>query len=209
MTDEPDVVHYDRLYRDTSDTGRPPWEIGGPQPALAAVLDTGVRGPRVLDVGCGTGELALALARLGHDVTGVDLSPVAIALAKAKAAAAGLPVRFEVQDATRLPVPEMPYDSVFDSGLLHTLDRRGAAVGDYLALLPRLTAPGGTVFVLVVSPEAGGGWGLDADALRSAFPEQTWTHTTVEPIRVLATVEGAELRLPGNLLRTTHSPTRP
>ncbi|MEE3922121.1 hypothetical protein V2I01_38970 [Micromonospora sp. BRA006-A] len=38
MTDEPDDVHYDRLYRDAE---RPPWEIGGPQPALAEVLDTG------------------------------------------------------------------------------------------------------------------------------------------------------------------------
>ncbi|QLQ35760.1 class I SAM-dependent methyltransferase [Micromonospora robiginosa] len=202
MTDEPDVVHYDRLYRDTN---RPPWEIDAPQPALAAVLDTGVRGPRALDVGCGTGELALALARLGHDVTGVDLSPVAITSARAKAAAAGLPVRFEVHDATRLPVSPTPYDSVFDSGLLHTLDRRGAAVGDYLALLPRLTAPGGAVFVLAVSPQAGEGWGLDADALRSAFPEPTWTHTTVEPIDVLARVDTGDLHLPGHLLRATRS----
>jgi hypothetical protein len=45
---------YDALYRDTAGSGGPPWVIGGPQPALAEVLDDGVKGPKVLDIGCGT-----------------------------------------------------------------------------------------------------------------------------------------------------------
>ena len=96
---------FDEIYRDAADSGGPPWDIGGPQPALAALLDAGVRGPKVLDVGCGTGDLAIALARRGHDVTAVDISRVAIDAARAKATAEGLAVRFEVQDATRLSLP--------------------------------------------------------------------------------------------------------
>lgn len=53
--DEPDDNDYDELYRDTVDSGGPPWDITGPQPALAQVLDDGVKGPKVLDIGGGTG----------------------------------------------------------------------------------------------------------------------------------------------------------
>ncbi|WP_231394712.1 hypothetical protein [Micromonospora sp. CNB394] len=60
--------------------------------------------------------------------------------------------------------------------------------------------------MLAVSPEAGEGRGLDAGALRAAFPEPDWTQVTVEPIDVLARVGGADLRLAGNLLRATRSP---
>jgi len=81
---------YDEIYRD----GRPPWDIGAPQPALAKVLDDGVTGPKVLDIGCGPGGLAIALARRGYDVTAVDISAVAIDLARARAAREGVVVHF-------------------------------------------------------------------------------------------------------------------
>lgn len=57
----------------------------------------------LLDVGCGTGSLSLVLAGLGHQVTGIDLSPAMISLAEAKAAASTDPVTFQIMDAA---VPE-------------------------------------------------------------------------------------------------------
>jgi SAM-dependent methyltransferase len=200
--DEPYDPDYDELYRDSAGSGGPPWNIGGPQPALARVLD-GASGPKVLDVGCGTGDLAIALARRGYEVTAVDISAVAIDTARAKAAREGLAVHFEVQDATALSLPSAPFDSVFDSGLLHSLNRRGRREVDaYLAQLPELAAPGGTVFVLAVSLDASEGWGLTEDFLRARFTEPQWVDTRIEDIDVAARLDGQELALRGFLLRT-------
>ena len=67
-------------------------------------------GARVLDVGCGPGRHALALARRGIDVVGVDLSEDFIALARDAAAADGLPARFEVGD-----IRDLVYEAEFDA----------------------------------------------------------------------------------------------
>jgi SAM-dependent methyltransferase len=70
------------------------------------------RGDRVLDVGCGPGRHALALARRGIEVTGVDLSPDFVALACEASAAEGLPARFAVLD-----VRHLAFDGEFDAAV--------------------------------------------------------------------------------------------
>lgn len=69
-------------------------------------------GERVLDVGCGPGRHALALARRGMNVVGVDLSEDFIVLARKAAAAEGVPARFDVLD-----VRDLAYEREFDAAV--------------------------------------------------------------------------------------------
>jgi ubiquinone/menaquinone biosynthesis C-methylase UbiE len=69
-------------------------------------------GERVLDVGTGTGELALRAARAGADVTGVDISEPLLRQARAKAAREGLTVAFDLGDAQQLPYGAASFDVV-------------------------------------------------------------------------------------------------
>ncbi len=82
--------------------GTPPWDIGRAQPAIVRLEEAGAITGRVLDVGCGTGENALYLAARGHQITGVDAAPTAIARARQKAAERGLPATFHVGDVLAL-----------------------------------------------------------------------------------------------------------
>lgn len=69
-------------------------------------------GMKVLDVACGTGNLAIPAARTGATVTGVDIAPNLIEQAKANAAAEGLDMRFDVGDAEDLPYEDGEFDVV-------------------------------------------------------------------------------------------------
>lgn len=75
----------------------------------------------ILDIGCGTGSLSVILAGLGHKVTGVDLSPAMLALAKTKAAAQGLFIEFEVMDAAFPQFPQQQFDMLICRHLLWAL----------------------------------------------------------------------------------------
>jgi SAM-dependent methyltransferase len=91
---------FDAAYRD-----RPPWNIGEPQPALIALLDAYPPTGPVLDVGCGTGDLALFLAERGLSVLGVDLAQARAKAAK-RSPGVGQFVEFRVADRlylTRVP----------------------------------------------------------------------------------------------------------
>ncbi len=114
--------HFEAVYRRSA-----PWDIGRPQPAMLALIDEFPPSGAVLDAGCGTGELAIALAKQGLTVTGVDFAEAAIAQARQKAAAAGPDiggrVEFKVGDALRPSQLKKRFGAVVDSGFYHQLGR--------------------------------------------------------------------------------------
>jgi SAM-dependent methyltransferase len=191
---------YDDEYRGSAGSGRPPWDIGEPQPALLAALAGREVGRRVIDVGCGTGELTIELARRGCDATGIDISPVAIEIARSKARSAGLAVSFQVGDATRLPGIEGPFDAVFDSGLLHSLDTDDQR--RYVTRLRSLCGTGASIFVLSVSRDGGPGWGETEQSLRAAFDGSCWSPARISQIEVAYQQGGQRHSMPGLLLTT-------
>lgn len=69
-------------------------------------------GSTLLDVACGSGQLALMAAKDGLQVTGVDIASNLVARARARARAAGLQIRFEEADAEALPFDDASFDAV-------------------------------------------------------------------------------------------------
>ncbi|WP_149179657.1 class I SAM-dependent methyltransferase [Streptomyces sp. TRM49041] len=89
----------------------------------------------VLDVGCGTGSLALLLAQDGHRVTGVDLAPGMVERARGKFAEAGLQGRFLLGDAARPPMGEETFDVVLVRHVVWTVREPLGALREWVGRL--------------------------------------------------------------------------
>ncbi|MHC9295207.1 class I SAM-dependent methyltransferase [Mycobacterium sp. LTG2003] len=149
-----DVLDWDGAYRGESGfEGPPPWNIGEPQPELAALHRAGKFRSDVLDAGCGHAELSLALAADGYTVVGMDLSPTAIAAANRAAQERNLSTASFVQgDITSFTGYDGRFSTVIDSTLFHSLPIDGR--DGYLSSIHRAAAPGASYFVLVFAKGA-------------------------------------------------------
>jgi ubiquinone/menaquinone biosynthesis C-methylase UbiE len=123
--------------------------FGGERKLRARWLDLSriAAGESVLDVGCGTGTLALlAKERGAARVAGVDASPEMIARAQKKARKHKADVAFEVAPAQSLPFPDRHFDLVLSTIMLHHLGRPARA--QCLGEIRRVLKPGGRVLVV-------------------------------------------------------------
>lgn len=173
---------FDSIYRET-----PPWDIGAAQPALLALFDEYPPTGPVLDVGCGSGDLAIALARRGVQAVGIDVVEAAIEQARAKAEAEPTDVarllEFLVGDALRPTLLQRRFGAVVDSGFFHLFeqDPRDALARELADTL----LPGGRYYLLAFATEfdmPNTPRKVTEDELRARFiAENGWRVLTVRP----------------------------
>jgi SAM-dependent methyltransferase len=133
----PGQAFFDAVY-----TGEVPWDVGAAQPDLMDLIAAFPPQGRVVDLGCGTGDLVIALAGLGYQVLGVDFAAAAIEEAEWRLQVEPPDVRARVEllvgDALRPSLLAGEIGSVVDSGFYHLFDRetRATLVHDLQRTLP-------------------------------------------------------------------------
>lgn len=118
-------------------------------------------GERILDLGCGTGTLALLIKKRQpeSELSGLDADPEMLTRARAKAEASGLSIDFDEGFADRLPYADASFDKVVSTLFFHHLER--GVKEQTAAELARVLRPGGQLHVA--------DWGKPAGALMRAL----------------------------------------
>jgi SAM-dependent methyltransferase len=153
-----DYSRHEDAYRELRARGAAGWsnddEYAAMLDLVAPALPPAVAGasPRVLELGCGAGNLSLVLAGRGYVVTGVDISGTAVAWAAERARASNAAAAFRVDDVVALAsCGSAAFDAVVDGHCLHCI------VGDdrarCFAAVRRVLKPGGVFVVLTMCGE--------------------------------------------------------
>ena len=114
-------------------------------------------GFRVLDIGCGTGSLAVSIKR-SHpevEVIGTDPDPAALSISERKANRAGLSIEFDRGFSDHLSYPDASFDRVFSSFMFHHLEPSERAAT--LREIGRVLKSGGSLHLLDFAPRDGKG----------------------------------------------------
>jgi ArsR family transcriptional regulator len=138
--------------KSTEGAGKAPFVPGRSWAAWAQALCWLVPpGMRVLDVGCGDGELTLEIARFASEVVGVDANAALVARATALAAKRGVRnAKFVKGDVHALEFADASFDLVVVSQTLHSLENPAKALTD----AARVLAPGSRILVLDLLPHS-------------------------------------------------------
>ena len=159
---------HDAIYEARRAAGKPGWqEPQSLRDTLASLAERmgsehAPRSGRVLELGCGAGDLSLTLAEDGYEVHGVDIAPTAIDWAREKAAARCLSAHFQVGSVLEFAgLREGFFDLVLDGYCFHCII--GPDRARFLASARRALKPGGVLHVATMCGE------VTSDALRSVL----------------------------------------
>ncbi len=145
--------HWEDVYRRKA-SDAVSWYRPHLEPSLALLDGIGLSpATRLVDIGGGASTLVDDLLARGlRDLTVVDLSPTALAIARARLGAAGDAVHWQAGDVLAMNFPEARFDAWHDRAVLHFLvDPADAA--RYAALAARAVAPGGHAVIGGFSPQ--------------------------------------------------------
>lgn len=172
-------------------------------PAGHLVAYAGIsRGSRVLDVACGTGVVAITAARQGAQVTGFDLTPELLAVARTNAATANVTVDWHEGDVEQLPFPDASFDVVVSQFGHMFAPHPDQALGEML----RVLKSGGTIAFSTWPPElyVGRMFALMGRYLPppppGAVPPTLWGDPNVVRERLGARVQGVRFDRRSNLV---------
>lgn len=146
-------------------------------------------GKKALDIGCGSGTTAFILAKLGFNVTGVDISETAIAMAQDLSAQQNLSINFKIQDILNLSSMNEKFDLIYDSHCLHCIVFEEDRI-QTLKEIKKTLAPNGIfildtmVYVKDVSPAS---WG---PTLRFDENFILWNKTTNDNYQGIEQIDG-------------------
>ncbi|HEY6334045.1 MAG TPA: class I SAM-dependent methyltransferase, partial [Blastocatellia bacterium] len=113
------------------------------------------KGRRVMEIGCGTGTDLIQFARAGAIVTGLDLTPRSIEIARKRFDIYGLPGEFLIGDAENLAFPDESFDGVYSFGVLHHTPKTEKAVAEVY----RILKPGATATIMLYHKHSLYYWG--------------------------------------------------
>ncbi|HIH09204.1 MAG TPA: class I SAM-dependent methyltransferase [Candidatus Diapherotrites archaeon] len=135
-----------------------------PRPLVDAVRE--LKGGKALDLCCGAGTNSIFLAKKGFDVTGIDISPAAIGIAKRRAGDEGVKVDFLVGNVLEFR-PDRVFDFVFDRGCFHHMSREKRP--QFASNLAAMLAKGGRFQLMAFSARNRFEKSLTKDEIRGVF----------------------------------------
>ncbi len=146
-----EVARFDRLAGTWWDPDGPMRPLHAMNPLRVGWIDRRIPPrSRVLDLGCGAGLAAEALARLGHSVLGLDAAPEPVAAARAHAAATGVAVEYRVGAAEDLVAERARFPVITALEVIEHVTDHAA----FLGLVAALLEPGGRLFISTLNRTA-------------------------------------------------------
>lgn len=197
---------HDKVYKQRLAAGARGWDVSDNgyeihQSKLNKVLEIGIapQSGKLLELGCGAGNIGLWFAELGYSVSGIDISPTAVALANKRAIDAKLDASFSVGSVLELlEYPDNSFDFVYDSHLLHCIigkDRQ-----KLFESVIRVLKPGGYFLVdtMCYSELTHSFEGFDLETKCTIWPDGTATRYIGEEADILEELRSAGFKILSN-----------